>query len=423
MMEAYLQKAPLFYFSCTDEGNVIEVNQATASSMGYTMEELKGQKIDQLFTLPTRIFYQTHLFPLLRMQKKTEEIFITLQTKDKEEIPLLINAQRMDDDQKPINVFAGIVVYNRKKFEEELVAAKKIAEKALHENIDLIKAKQELQERTEKLDEQMFLVKKQNEEWLQFNRVVTHDLQEPLRKLHVFTNLLAEHNQHTAQNHIDKIKLVAQQMHSAISGLQQYVWLSEASLKTSQVDLANLLPDVESQLQAEFPEVNLDIQLKGDLIVEADRGQMTFLLYQLLSNSVRFRQHQSQVSVKISGITLSRNKFKNLSEKYKYEDYLKLQIADDGIGFNPTYSTQAFMLFKRLHENSGRGVGLSLCRRIIENHKGTVAIDSKPNEGTTVTIYLPLKQENHLEENETEDSTKTIEINHDAKTKDHIIRR
>lgn len=399
-MNDHLKDAPFLYFTSNDDGIINEVNELFCRKSGYTPEELVGGKIDKILTVPTRIFFQTHLVPLVKMQGYAEEIFITLLSKDDSELPLLFNCQRKITDGGAITLFAGILVQNRKKFEDELVAAKRTAEKALHENIELLKAKQELQEHAEKLDEQMFLVKKQNEEWLQFNRVVTHDLQEPLRKLHVFTNLFSNEEGHTGSQALEKIQNVAQQMRSTVSGLQQYVWLTEAEVNAHDIDIEELLSEVLARLHAEHPGVDIELKTEGHFLVKADREQITFLLYQLLSNSVQFRKQGQPVKLHLLGTTLFRNKFKALNEKYKYVEQLKLQVRDNGIGFDAMYSQHVFLLFKTLHKQSGRGVGLALCRKIVENHNGSILIDSKENEGTTVTIFLPLYPVGQLMEKE-----------------------
>jgi len=388
--------APFLYFSASDDGTLLHVNQELCAETGFSETDLVGHKIDVLLTVATRIFYQTHLFPLMRMQGRADEIFITIKTKDKEDLPVLVNARRSGAPGAEQNGFAGIVVHNRKRFEDELVAARKAAEQALHENIELLRAREQLQQHAEQLDHQMHRVSRQNEEWLQFSRVVTHDLQEPLRKLFVFINNIGEGNEVSTPGKIGKIRSAAEQMRSIVSGLQQYVWLTEARVKYTLVDVAELLEDIKGQLHNDFPGVRINIETAGHLILEADKEQMLFFFYQLLYNSVRFRSREDEANIRVSGITLFLNKFKNLSEKYKYTENIRLELADDGIGFDETYNEQVFELFKRLHKNSGRGVGLALCKKIADNHNGSISIRSKPGSGAVVTVVLPLRSEDSV---------------------------
>ncbi len=388
---SYLDEAPCIYFSAKDDGIVVDVNKTTCKILGYEPEELLGQKIDLIFTVATRVFQQTHLFPLLKMQTTVAEVFISLLAKNKEQVPMLLNAERKLSNGSAINIYIGIVVNNRKKFEDELVAAKKAAEAALNENTALIQAKVELLAHAEQLDQQISVVFKQNEELRQFNRVVTHDLQEPLRKLSIFTNMLQDGKEGDKdQLVLQKIKDVSARMRSIVSGLQQYVWLTESKNNYREVQLDKLLLLVNQQLKKTFPGVDLDLKVEGVIPFQADHDQMSLLFYQLLSNSIRYRKEKIKANVWISGTTTYKNKYVNIPGRYQYTHYLKIEIKDNGAGFDPHYKEQVFELFKRLNVNSGLGIGLSLSKKVIENHNGKITIDSKEGEGTKVTIVLPL---------------------------------
>jgi phosphoserine phosphatase RsbU/P len=393
-METYLNQVPCLFFSCTENGTIADANTSLYNVLGYNREEIVGKKVEELFTLATRIFQQTHLFPLLKMQGFANEIFITLQAKDKRQIPLLINAEQKTIDNQTLFLYVGIVVNNRNKFEEELIAAKKAAEAALQENTELIQAKQELQSNMERLDQQMQLINRQHAELKQFNRVVTHDLQEPLRKLSFFSSMLLNGKEYINETKIvEKLIQVSERMRSTVSGLQQYVWLTEATPKLTTVDLNELLEVVRQQLAIEFPKVKLVIEAERLATIIADAEQMQVLLYQLLSNSIRFRKDE-EVNIKITTNSIMLNKFRSMKDKYDYQEFLQLQIKDNGIGFDPKYKDQAFELFRRLHPVSGRGIGLSLCKKVVENHDGTITMDSIIGKGTTVTIHLPMYEKN-----------------------------
>ncbi len=391
-MAKYFDEAPCIYFSLADDGTLLEVNELLCKSLGYEKAELAGQKGDIIFTIPTRIFQQTHFFPLLKMQGHAEEIFISLLKKNGDHLPVLINAQRKVLAEGAASLYAGIVVHNRQKFEEELIAARHAAEKALTENTALIKTQQELQQQTEALDQKINIVNKQNEELRQFNQVVTHNIQEPLRKLSVFSGLLVDEKDTRMQQVLaEKVKGAMAQMHSVISGLQQYVWLNEAPLQPAHLQLEQLLPAIKDRLAAENPGVVLALETGSLQPFEGDGAQIETLFYQLLKNAIRFRKESGKTFVHITGSTLRQNRFRNVEGRYQYIDYLRIQVQDGGIGFNEKYKDQAFELFKRLHKESGRGVGLALCKKVVDNHHGAISIDSKAGEGTVVTILLPLQ--------------------------------
>ena len=388
-MENYLQYAPCIYFSCNDEGIILEVNHTACQKLGYAKEELAGKKVEVIFTVASRIFQQTHFFPLLKMQGHAEEIYITLLTKENQQLPVLINATRNNG----INLYAGIIVPNRKKFEDELIAAKKAAEAALHENKELAEARLQLQSHIEQLDEQMELVSKQNEELRQFNRVVTHDLQEPMRKLLIFSGMFADSQaDHQEKAIAGRIKRVSEQMRSVISDLQQYMWLTDTAGTFTEINLQEVLSAAEQEVRKDLPDAELIVEAESLPSIQADAEQLRLLFYHLLSNVIRFKKEGVPAHAHISATSLMLNAFRNLKDKYKYNEVIKLTVADKGVGFDSERRNMLFGLFKRLHSESGRGVGLALCRRVVENHRGTISIDGRKNDGAIITVILPVKQ-------------------------------
>jgi sigma-B regulation protein RsbU (phosphoserine phosphatase) len=403
-----MHEAPCIYFSSSDDGYLLQANKHLCAALGYLPEELEGQKLDFIFTLPTRIFQQTHFFPLLKMQGHGEEIFITLRQKNGDPLPVLINAERKVVEEEPVHVYIGIIVHNRKKFEDELIAAKKTAEKALNENTALVQARQELQQRAEALERQMQLSQKQNAELKQFSRVVTHDLQEPLRKMSIFASMLAadpfEQDQKKIVEKMDKAML---QMRNTISGLQKYVWLNETPPQPEVLHSDQLVLPIIDKLKEEYPDVELSIEHAAPFEIVGDSEQLALLFYELLSNVIRYRQKEKEAFVSISASTVQLNMFRHVEGKYLYSDFLRIQIEDEGIGFDAFYQNQVFELFKRLHQQSGRGIGLSLCKKVAENHHGSIQIQSNVNEGTTVFVFLPVHHQQEKEASHQEIAIKT----------------
>ncbi len=396
-MNISFEQAPCYYFVAADEGELIAANEMFCSALGYSMGEIIGKHIEFIFTLATRIFYQTHLFPLLKLQGKAFEIFITVQTRGKEQIPLLCNISRTNEKGHNYISFIGIVVENRKKFEDELLNARKTAENALKENSALSDAKKELQKTINILEGRLHVIKKQNEELSQFNKVLAHDLQEPIRKLSLYISLLTEQKDNRLQEEslektIDKIDLSASQIRSIVSGLQQFAWLSENNHNFELVNLNQVIADVKKQLEKEFLGITLLIETDSIPSFMADESQMELLLYHILSNTIRFKKSDSDPTVRINASVIKENYFKNLAGQYKYTDCVRIEIKDNGIGFDNRFKDQVFELFKKLHPASGRGLGLSLAKKIIDNHHGKITVESKPGEGTTIIFVIPIER-------------------------------
>src|SRR5688500_17250777 len=101
MMEDIFDNAPAGYFSFFDDGTIYLVNQTSCSLLGYNKEELAGKNIETISTIATRIFYQTHFFPLIKMHGHAKEIFVSLQTKGSDHLPVLLNARREEDTPRP----------------------------------------------------------------------------------------------------------------------------------------------------------------------------------------------------------------------------------------------------------------------------------------------------------------------------------
>jgi phosphoserine phosphatase RsbU/P len=390
-MNTDIDLLPCFYFASTDDGTIVQVNEVLCKDTGYVKDELVGKSLDGLFSLSTRIFCQTHLYPLIKMQGYASEIFITLQGKNNIQIPVLINAERKIIQDKAVVVYIGILIKNRKLFEDELIAAKKFAEKTLQENTLLTRLKEELHNNLEQLDQQLNLVKKQNEELRQFNRVITHDLTEPLRKLTIFSNMLLESitDKAVQRKTIERVLHISGKMRLLVSGLQQYIWITETPVFNTPIDLKNLLLLVKQQLKETFKDVEIVIDLQSSQSIEGDWDQLKLLFYNLLENAVLFRKDTFKAEIFISVFNVRLNKFTSVSGKYKYVDFIRIDIKDNGIGFDPQYKEQVFELFKKLHTEDRRGIGLSLCKKIVQNHNGTISVNSKQGIGTTVTILLP----------------------------------
>ncbi len=386
---------PCIYFSASADGFITEANKILCNYLGYAPGELIGRKLETIFTLSTRIFQQTHLYPLLQLSGQAEEIYITLKSKDNADLPVLINAERKEIDGQIHFQFAGIGLNKRKKFEDEIIAAKKAAEKALYENSSLKSAQEQLQKHAEELDTQITLANLQNRELKQLNHLFTHSLQEPLRKLLFYSGQIVESQEEKEIiAGVQKIKKAVDNMSAKIKGLQQYVWLTNEKLKYEAVDLPGIIQSVKKELELENPDVLIVLESEPIPLFEANNEQMHFLIKEILSNAIRFRKPGNVVNVKVFATTLLLNNFRQLTGKYKYAEFEKLEIQDSGIGFDDNYQDQAFELFRTLHPFGGLGIGLSFCKKIVENHNGFISLESQQNVGSKVIILLPLHRLN-----------------------------
>lgn len=384
--------APCGYFTFNANGELLSVNNLFVQIAGEAGKNMIGQHIEKYLTLPSKIFYQTHFFPLLNMQGHAEEIFLTLLSANKEIIPVLLNAVKQNIENVDIYACAFIVVKHRKKFENELVAARKEAQRALQENSELQNLRDQLLLQKTTLDEQLIKLNQQNEDLKQFTRVVTHELQEPLRKVSMFADMITGHNKESkpSEDTLERLSRSSAQMRTVISGLQQYLWLQEAPPRIEQINLAALLRHTALNLEAEQGKDLLEVEMENLQLFKADPHQWSVLCYQLLSNSIKFRKPGEIAHVRINTTEIKKNKFQESTDHYAYVPYLKIDFIDNGKGFDPVYQEQVFQLFERLEQTDGRGMGLALCKRVVANHNGTISIDTLPGRGTTVSILIPI---------------------------------
>ncbi len=394
-MTNWLDVAPCGYLSFRDDGTIVYLNKTLSGWLGCSSAELTGTKVEQIFTVATRIFYNTHFFPLLKLHGNADEIFLSLRAKDKGDIPVMANAERRVEDGVSINHCVFITIFQRQKYEEELLAARNKAEKALKENKYLEELRTALETRTLELERQYQKQMSQHKNLKQFNKIVTHDLQEPIRKLLLFSDLLAgdlpESRTEKSLQTITKIKDASNRLRSLTSGLQEYL--------TVDSDLVDIDVDLNATVEAARKKV-LDGRRLEELSVvyvpmpaiRGYRAQLELLLYHLFDNAVQFADPARPPRINITWVLSDENLYKMEKEKYLFVEHLRLRVSDNGIGFENEYKEYVMGLLNKLNPSTeGLGIGLSIIAKVVENHRGTLSIESKKNTGTTFTILLPTK--------------------------------
>lgn len=239
-------------------------------------------------------------------------------------------------------------------------------------------------------------LERNNKELASFNYVASHDLQEPLRKIQTFISRLEDKEQeHLSSNgkvYIERIKSSSARMRSLIDDLLQFSRTNKSEealeesninilLETAKHDLAEIISDKRARISSDsIPSMKvIPFQIKQ-------------LFLNLISNSLKYSRENTPP---IITITYSKTNIKDLPKvKYsKYNVYHTITVKDNGIGFDQDYAEKIFILFNRLHnknEFSGTGIGLSICKKIIENHNGYITAEGHINQGATFTFYLPI---------------------------------
>jgi PAS domain S-box-containing protein len=233
------------------------------------------------------------------------------------------------------------------------------------------------------VDERTAELKKKNAELEQYAYIASHDLQEPLRKIQLYAELLKNKAQDPAAvaTYYEKINITARRMSVLIKDVLNYSKLSQVETLTDIVNLEDVLKEVLVDFDLLIAEKNATITADPLPLIRGDWQQLKQLFGNLFSNSLKFCEGPPVIHVSCAII----------------ERPLRVQLIfrDNGIGFDQQYAGQVFMGFKRLNNRqlySGTGIGLALCKKIVERHGGTIEASSKPGVGTSFTIFLPLHQ-------------------------------
>lgn len=387
-MDQRTDHSPGGYVTFDDKGIIIEVNSTLCSMLGYTKAELQGKKFESLLDIAGRIFFQTHFFPLLKMQKIVHEIFLNLKVKDSSLIPVLTSSVREENTDGVENVCIILPVYNRIKYESEILAAKKQAEEALKENQELLVTREEIKRHSKELDKKINELNRINDEVLQFNHIINHEMQECIRKILLFSRL---GQQDKNEEYLDRIIETANRLKTINSSLNIFISLDPEQTAFDQVDLNSCIEQAKNEAIATLQFDAIELTSDNLPAVEGSFNDLKLLFYHLISNSVKFRRDEN-VSVAISSIVYKENIYKSISRKYEYHDVVRITFSDNGQGFDNKHKEYVFSILKKLnHKSGGSGIGLAICKKIVDNHRGEISIDSSENIGTTVKIVLPVK--------------------------------
>lgn len=255
----------------------------------------------------------------------------------------------------------------------------------------------ELEKTNENLEKSNTKLLQSNEELAQFAYIASHDLQEPLRKIITFSNLLetslGENKTTSAQNYMDKIMHSTMRMRSLISDVLNYSQLAKSDEQFKDVDLNEIVEHIILDYDLLIEQKNARINLQDLPVLKANRVQMTQLFRNLIGNALKFTQKDRNPVISVSAVSVQLCNIPKMNVGSVNSDFLKIQIKDNGIGFQPEYFERIFNIFQRLHSKTiyeGTGIGLAMCKKIVQNHGGDIYAESTFGEGATFTILIPV---------------------------------
>jgi len=257
------------------------------------------------------------------------------------------------------------------------------------------------EERVKLLNEQLVAnnesLKQMNEELDQFAYMASHDLQEPLRKIQVFSDKILRNNNFDpdSEKYFGKIINSSKRMQNLINNLLDFSRHTVSSSDFKKTPLNELVKNVLTELEVEIEKSNARINYEDLPVVSAVPGLMQQLFYNLFSNAIKFRKPAVDLVIDVRSEKMNPLDLSKFTKYGQGKNYYKITVQDNGIGFDDKYAEDIFRVFKRLHsyqEFEGTGVGLSICKKIVEKHNGFIKAESKIDNGSTFIIGLPEMQ-------------------------------
>jgi signal transduction histidine kinase len=354
-MDKLLDKAPCGFISMRDDGHIVRANAATAELLEeQSAEALSDRHIDSILTPGSRLFYQTQFFPLLKLRGKLDEVYLSLQTRTGQEVPILTSAIRVAEES--FIHLAFLPMRRRRRFEDQIVAARKSAEQA-----------------TEAKGRSL--------------SVLSHELRTPIAAISGFADILSmglRGTMNEAQlDDLRRIKAAAHYLLTLVNDLLSFTGLEvgKLSITPRSVSMEQALSAAESMLLARIEEAGLTYRRDhaGDLTALADPDRLQQILLNLLTNALKFTPRGGKITIMC----------------HKSPGRVYINIADSGPGIPEDQRERIFDPFVQLdqqrvqHHKRGVGLGLSVSREIARAMQGDVTVDSKLGQGSVFTITLP----------------------------------
>jgi len=245
-----------------------------------------------------------------------------------------------------------------------------------------------------KLESKNAELEQKNEEITSFAFVASHDMKEPLRKIHTLSDWLMQQEigqlSDTGKKLVEKINLSVLRMETLIDDILVLTKIHSDIHREDDVDLNKILKQALDEMNEEISETQTNVTAQKLPVIKGNSNQVFYLFKNLISNAIKFQKPGSIPRVTICSELSTGNVF-GINESDA--EYVKISFTDNGFGFDQRYAKKIFQVFQRLHgkqEFEGTGIGLAICKKIMENHNGIITAESELGKGSVFNCFFPL---------------------------------
>ncbi len=410
-MDATIDQLPCGIVLIDEAGNIVTINTTAEQQLTYARGELVGRPFSDLLTPAGQMLYQTHIYPLVNLHGRIDEAVLTLITQTSTRIPVLFNAVRQFQNGQWFIHGAYLPLGQRHSYETELIQTRQSAEQArlaveasesqyrtLAADLEarVMERTNELEAANARLTQVNTDLRRSNENLQQFAYIASHDLQEPLRKIQSFSDILK--TQYTDQlgngtDYLQRMQDAASRMSALIRDLLAFSRISTRQEAAAPVSLTPVVQQVVTDLDLLIQETGAVVTLNLLPTVLGDASQLGQLFQNLLNNALKFRRANVPPLVAVRAERVAATALPpSVKPTRTATTYHRIDVVDNGVGFDDKYVDRIFQVFQRLHgrnEFAGTGIGLAICEKVAANHGGSITASSQPGQGATFSVYLP----------------------------------
>jgi PAS domain S-box-containing protein len=352
-------------------GIITDVNKQMEALTDCTRDELIGAPFKNYFTDPERAEAG---IKLVLSERKVTDYELTARSRDGKKTDVSYNATTFyDRDRELQGVFAAARdVTDRKRVEKKL---------------KVYSAKLE----------------RSNRELQDFAQVASHDLQEPLRKILAFGDRIkmkaGDSLNEECRDYLQRMFNAANRMQTLITDLMTFSRIETRAQAFVPTDLGVIAREVTADLETRIEQTGGRVEIEELPTIDADALQMRQLLQNLIGNALKYHREGVPPEIRIYSQKVDARSPESMHESALARQLCQILVVDNGVGFDEKYLDRIFTVFQRLHKGGyeGTGVGLAICRKIVDRHGGTITARSSPGKGATFVVTMPVMQPKELE--------------------------